>query len=168
MCSEDFNDESYVLSASELSGIRKTLLALGPGPRLCVIKTFVNSWTTCRMGEKVDLPCFFCGEDTEDDLSDYLECDTLWTLLVSNANLKHRSVEFLSLSPSSRMGLLNPSALCFKLLAGAFLVYHALKFEHLAVVKQCCASGDFWPTHKIAFKLAEIHFKDWISDRDLT
>ena len=39
------------------------------------------------MGESVDLPCFSSGEDMEDDLDHYLECDTFWTLLVTSAGL---------------------------------------------------------------------------------
>ena len=69
LCSDDLEDNDHVLNESELQKIVTTLLLLDNGPRLCVIKTFINSWTTsCRMGESIDLPCFFCGEDMEDDL----------------------------------------------------------------------------------------------------
>ena len=74
------------------------------------------------MGEAVDLPCCYCGEDMQDDLDHYLECDTMWSLLINSANLGSQSVSFLSLAPSQRLGLLQPSVIRFKLPAGAFLV----------------------------------------------
>ena len=169
MCSDDFDDESHVLSNGELQAVCGVLMKLSPGPRMCVIKTLVNSWTTsCRMGEDIDLPCFFCGEDMEDDLCHYLECDTFWTLLVMSANLKLRAKSFLSLSPTHRIGLLNPSVIGFKLLAGAFLVYHGLKFSHISEVKSALASGDLGPIHELTYKLAEIQYCELIEDCDLT
>ena len=78
LCPDEF-EEKYVLSEAHFKELCKVLMTLGPGPRLCVIKTLVNSWaTSCRMGESVDLPGFFCGLDMEDDLTHYLECDSFW------------------------------------------------------------------------------------------
>ena len=170
MCSDDFDDESYVLSDGELQAVCTVLLKLGAGPRTCVIKTLVNSWTTsCRMGEDIDLPCFLCGdEDMEDDLCHYLECDTFGTLLVMSANLKLRANSFLCLSPTHRIGLLNPSVIGFKLLAGAFLVYHGLKFSHIAEVKSALASGVLGPIHELTHKIAESQYCELIEDCDLT
>ena len=109
------------------------------------------------MGESIDLPCFFCGEDMEDDLDHYLECDSFWILLVASAGLKSLGCSFLLLPPSHRVGILHPSTLCFKLLAGAFLVYHAEKLEHIVLVKNALSSGDLSPIHELTLSLAELH-----------
>ena len=85
-----------------------------------------------------------------------------------SANLKLRANSFLSLSPTHRIGLLNPSVICFQLLAGAFLVYHGLKFSHISEVKSALASGDLGPIHELTYKLAEIHYCELIEDCDLT
>ena len=165
-CSDEFG-EPFVLSGEHLWNVWRVLLTLGHGPRLCVIKTLINSWaTSCRMGESVDLPCFFCGEDMEDDLGHYLECDLFWTLLVTSAGLKSLGCSFLLLPPSQRVGILHPTTLGFKLLAGAYLVYHALKLEHIVAVRSALASGDLSPIHELTISLAELHHRDLIMQRD--
>ena len=104
--------------------LTKVLMTIKPGPRLMVIKTLVNSWSTSRrMHEPTILPCIFCGEG-QDYLTHYLECDCLWTILITAANLDCFLLPF---SASARLGLMHPSEVRFKLLAGAFLVYHAIK-----------------------------------------
>ena len=51
LCSDEF-EEPFVLSGEHLWNVWRALLALGHGPRLCVIKTLINSWaTSCRMDE---------------------------------------------------------------------------------------------------------------------
>ena len=168
MLCEDIEEDSCVLSLEQFSRVRAVLLTLGHGPRLCAIKTLINSWaTSCRMGEKVDLPCFFCGEDMEDDLDHYLACDTFWTLLISSARLGSLGTSFLSLPPSHRLGVLHPTSLSFKLLAGAYLVYHALKLEHIEVVKDALSSGDLSSIHLLTISLAELHYSDLIKQSDL-
>ena len=67
----------------------------------------------------------------DDDLDHYLECDSFWTLLVTSAGLKSLGCSFLLLPPSHRVGTLHPTTLGFKLLAGAFLAFHALKLQHM-------------------------------------
>ena len=59
MLCDDIEEDSYVLSLDQFINVRAVLLTLGHGPRLCVVKSFINSRSTsCRMGEGVDLPCF--------------------------------------------------------------------------------------------------------------
>ena len=113
------------------------------------------------------MPCFFCGADMDDDLDHYLECEEFWTLLISSAGLNHKGTSFLKLPPTERLGLLSPSILTCKLLAGAHLVYHALKFDHYAVVQSALASSDLSPIYDIAIRLAVRHYRDLISFRDL-
>ena len=77
----------YLFSESDLKELSQVLLTVLPGPRLMVIKTLVNSWSTSRrMHESVIHPCLFCG-DGEDDLAHYLICDVLWTVISTSANL---------------------------------------------------------------------------------
>ena len=103
----------------------------------------------------------------EDDLEHYLACDTFWTLLISSARLGSLGTSFLSLPPSHRLGVLHPTSLSFKLLAGAYLVYHALKLEHIEVVKDALSSGDLSSIHLLTISLAELHYSDLIKQSDL-
>ena len=137
--------------------LAKVLMSIKPGPRLMVIKTLVNSWSTSRrMHEPTILRCIFCGEG-QDYLTHYLECDCLWIILTNVANL---NCSYLSLSASERLGLMHPSKVRFKLLAGAFLVYHAIKLSHLDVVHLAHSSGEFSDVHELMLRLATIHLKE--------
>ena len=120
------------------------------------------------MNESVMLPCFFCGADMDDDLDHYLECEEFWTLLISSAGLSHKGTRFLNLPPTERLGLLNPSTLTCKLLAGAHLVYHALKFDHMAEVHSALASSDLHPIYDLTIRLAVHHYRDLICFRDIS
>ena len=67
------------------------------GERMMLIKTLINSWSTSRrLHEPTIHPCLCCGE-YEDDLSHYLNCTFLWSIIISSANL---SVNLVSLPPS--------------------------------------------------------------------
>merc|ERR1712086_397278 len=103
----------------------------------------------------------------EDDIGQYLECDSFFALLVTSAGLKSLGCSFLLLPPSQRVGILHPTSLGFKLLAGAYLVYHALKLEHIVVVKSALASGDLLPIHELTLSLAELHYRDLIVQKDI-
>ena len=152
---EFFNKDS--VSHECFQQLTKVLKTIKPGPRLMVIKTLVNSWSTPRrMHEPTILPCICCGEG-QDYLTHYLECDCLWTILTTVANL---DCSFLSLSASARLGLMHPSKVRFKLLAGAFLVYHAIKLSHLDVVHLAFSSGEFSDVHGLMLRLASIHLKE--------
>ena len=104
----------------------------------------------------------------EDDLTHYLECDVFWTLLIASAGLNTHSLSLVSLLPSQRLGILTPSTLCFKLLAGAFLVYHAIKLGHTVEVLRSCSSGDFIPLQELALSLADLHYRELNIKDELT
>ena len=103
-----------------------------------------------------DPPLYFTWEG-QDYLTHYLECDCLWTILITAANL---DCSFLSLSASAKLGLMHPSEVRFKLLAGAFLVYHAIKSSHWDVVHLALSSGEFSHVHELMLRLASIHLKE--------
>ena len=85
--------------------------------------SLVNSWCTSRrLHEHRIHKCFFCGE-WDDDLAHYINCNVLWRLIVSAANM---GTGWLSVPPQVRLGLVNPSHKVMKLLACAFSVYHAI------------------------------------------
>ena len=154
MCNlwSDQFEEPSVLSDAHFQDVCRVLMTLGLGPRLCVIEALINSWaTSCRMGESVDLPFSFCGEDIEDDFDHYLECDSFWTLLVTSAGLKSLGCSSLLLPPSHRVGILHPTILGWG---------HALKLEHIVLVKSARASGDLSPIHELTLSLAGLHYSD--------
>ena len=74
-----------------------------------------------------------------DDLPHYLECNCLWNIVISSANL---GAEFLDLDPLSRAGLNDPSKVGCNLIACAFLVYHAIKLKHLEESLNAIAADD--------------------------
>ncbi len=131
-------------------------MKLDEGPRLMVIKTLVNSWaTTRRYHEDIQLPCLFCALEFGDSLPHYLACDTLWTLLVSAASLR---TSFLGAPPLTRACFSAPSVVGCSLLAGAFLVYHAIRRQHLDEALAAIAAGDLSPTHCLVLELAKFHY----------
>ena len=81
---------------------------------------------------------------------------------LSSAGLNSLGTSFLSLPPSLRLGILHPTSMGFKLLAVAYLVYHALKLEHIEVVKGALSSGDLSAVHSLTISLAELHYSDII------
>ena len=90
-----------------------------------VIKTLSNGWlTTYRMHESPKLPCIFGCHDCKDDLTHYLYCPTLWTLI---GNIGPLPVAPLSMSAPSRLCLTNPSFDSFRVCGAACWLYHALK-----------------------------------------
>ncbi len=91
-----------------------------------------------------------------DDLSHYLECDFLWDIVISSANL---GVEFLDLDPLSRAGLNDPSWTSCSLLACAFLLCHALKLGHLEESLNAIALDDLTHISNLARKLAADHMQ---------
>ena len=151
----------FSMSEAGLQKLISVLMSVREGPRLMAIKTLTNSWTTSRrLHEGADNaiihPCFLCGETRMDDLSHYLECSLFWNVLITSANL---GAEFLDLDPLSRAGLNNPSKVGFNLIACAFLVYHAIKLEHLEESLNAIAAGDLTHTTNLARRLAEVHLQ---------
>ncbi len=91
-----------------------------------------------------------------DDLSHYLECDFLWDIVISSANL---GVEFLDLDPLSRAGLNDPSKVGCNLIACAFLVYHAIQFEYLEESLDAIGTDDLPHIINLASRLAAVHMQ---------
>jgi len=90
-----------------------------------VIKTFTNGWlTTCRMHENPVLPCIFGCNDCKDDLTHYLCCPTLWTLVGDIGPLPFDPA---MMSVSHRLCLTNPSFDSFRVCGAACWLYHGLK-----------------------------------------
>ncbi len=153
--------DQFSISEAGLDEIVKVLMTMREGPRLMVIKTFTNSWCTSRRlhegGSSPTIhPCFFCGEVRKDDLAHYLECDSLWSTVISAANL---GAEFLDLDPISRAGLSNPSRASYNLIACAFLVYHAIKLEHLEESLNAIATNDLSHNINLASRIAAVHLQ---------
>ena len=118
--------------------------------RMAVIKTWTNGWaTTERFHEEVTLPCIFgCGG--RDNVAHYLQCDSLWTLLLSvvgaqTVHLKDTAAVRACLENTSQRSVLN----CWF----AFQLYHALKLDHRGTVDRAVADGDFTEVAMTALEL---------------
>ena len=67
---------------------------------------------------------------------------------------------WLSVPPQVRLGLGNPSRKVMKLLACAFSVYHAIKFQHLEEILHCQAESDPCSMAQCLLKLTAFHLED--------
>ena len=68
---------------------------------------------------------------------------------------------FLDLPPLHRCGLCDPSSKKLLLIACAFRVYHAIKFQHLELALSAHApGGDPSPLFDLILHLAEFHLKE--------
>ncbi len=76
--------------------------------------------------------------------------------MISAANL---GAEFLDLDPISRAGLSNPSRASYNLIACAFLVYHAIKLEHLEESLNAIATNDLSHNINLASRIAAVHLQ---------
>ena len=122
-----------------------------------LIKTLINSWTTSRrLHEPTIHPCLFCGEH-EDDLSHYLNCEFLWTIIISSARL---NVNLISLPPLARLGLSSPNLLGLRLLVCGFRVYHTIKSLHLDEVLLTIANRDPEPREVLTLDLVQVFLKE--------
>ena len=149
---------SFPFSLVELLELRRVLKTLQPGPRMLAIKTLLNSWSTSkRLHEPKIHRCLVCGS-FQDDLPHYLVCNTFWDLLCCAAKLDK---SFLDLPPLHRCGLCDPSSKKLLLIACAFRVYHAIKFQHLELALSAHApGGDPSPLFDLILHLAEFHLKE--------
>ena len=87
-----------------------------------IIKTWVNSWATSRRyHEPVILPCLFgcAGDGSTDDLSHYVMCPHLFTILSKLTDAPACPVKRLGLSTPTKHSLLTVSCM--------FSGYHAVK-----------------------------------------
>ena len=107
---------------------------------MCVLKTWLNGWTTsARMHDKVFSQCIFgCDFGAPDCLSHYVSCIRLWNY--AHVASSHSSPppppdhsEWLCPSaPAERLCLSAPSPRSFVLLVVAFTTYHALRADLLS------------------------------------
>ena len=90
-----------------------------------------------------------------DDLSHYLCCECFWTIIVNcaNAGVRHLGV----MDPCVRLGLHDPTSSGCYLICLAFLVYHAIKSQHLEVVLQAHTKGDLSEVHDLTREFARYH-----------
>ena len=117
---------------------------------MALIRTWSNGWfTLIRMHESISLPCIF-GCDAEDNLDQYLKCDTLWTLLYCCNNCK---------SPIFRQTIENKACvrgLCRANVARlytAFSTYHSLRKLHTEQLTEAISSGNFNSVHETAIEI---------------
>ena len=65
----------------------------------------------------------------------------------------------IALGCNARLGLMHPSKVGFKLLAGTFLVCHTIKLAHLDVVHGAHSPGKFADVHELTLRLGSIHLE---------
>ena len=136
----------------------KNAKEVGPGIMMTVIKAMSNSWVTSRrFHEETRLSCIFGCEGQEDTLAHYLSCEPFWTLLISSCRL---GMEWLSVPPSSRLGVNDPSRISFLLITVASRVYHAIRRDNPEAVRHAFAQGDFCRVHDLVIELASFIFRD--------
>ena len=82
------------------------------------------------MNDDVNLKCLF-GCDAPDKLDHYLDCDPLWTAVISACFPR---VELLQTRPLTKIGLIDPKVEWLQMTSVAFSCYHAIKLDHLAEV----------------------------------
>ena len=90
-----------------------------------IVKTWVNSWATSRRyHEPVILPCLFgcAGDSGTDDLSHYIICPQLYTIL--------RKLRDTPACPIERLGLSTPTKHSLLAVSCTFSGYHAIKRSH--------------------------------------
>ena len=135
------------------------LKKLGIKTATASIKTWANAWTTStRIHESQCLRCIF-GCDAKDDLIHYLDCDPLWTSVIS---CSFKRTELLWTAPLSKLGLHPPSAEWLQMNALAFACYHSLKHSHFDTLLATQESGNPDKVHDLLISFACAHAKDII------
>ena len=84
--------------------------------------------------------CMFGCEGEPDKFEHYLNCDHLWTVVIS---CTFRRVEHLHAVPLVKLGFGENSSEWLQMLSVAFACYHQIKFSHRAEVEACKSSGDY-------------------------
>ena len=111
---------------------------LAPHCAMCIVKTFLNAWTTSRrFHEDVAMPCLFGCRVKRDELEHYIVCARLWKAIAARTEgpIACDTLDQLSISaPSSR----NQGNL-----AVAFTVYHAVKHGEMHLVRQALSNSSF-------------------------
>ena len=109
---------------------------------MALIRTWTNSWfTSYRMNEPVKLKCI-SGCDDRDDLSHYIGCEVLWTLVNSVCNAQACCLQS-SVCCHLLLETAQPSSDDIVKLFLAFNCYHALKSNYMQVIVDSQGSSDF-------------------------
>ena len=119
--------------------------SLPPSSLMALLRTWSNGWfTTHRTQAKSNggtkLPCIFGCSDEEDSLHHYIQCDPLWTLVIS---CTVNQVSLLHLSTAHKICLVNPNSLSISLCVVAFQVYHALRNTYSYEINLAVQQSDF-------------------------
>ena len=94
---------------------------------MCVIKTWVNSWSTSyRYQEKPLLPCLMGCQLGKDDLSHYVDCIQIQLAL---DDLLSRP----PVTPLERIGLQNITKESILVASAVFSGYHVIKRSHFTI-----------------------------------
>ena len=136
------------------------LKGVGPRIAMCVLKSWANAWTTSlRMQEARELPCIFGCPDCVDDLEHYINCDPLWTVVIScSSGLS----ELLHAGPHTKFGLcLDDSTIAWwRMLSIAFSCYHAIKIGHYSDIINSLESGNSCQVHSRLLEYARAYAND--------
>eukprot|EP00972_Heterocapsa_arctica_P047620 7023676-Heterocapsa_arctica.AAC.1 len=74
-----FPEHAAFFQGIEWQTVFRTLRTLPHHPAMCVVKTYLNSWTTtARFHEERRLPCVFGCAEGADSLPHYVACPKLW------------------------------------------------------------------------------------------
>ena len=158
-------DISHLFSQDQIKEFAKTFKccskAFIPSAKMALIRTWSNGWfTSYRTQAKttggIKLPCIFGCDHEEDSLHHYLQCDPLWTIVVSSTCSQ---VDVLKWSPPQKACLVDPSPQSFALCMIAFQVYHAMRNTYQQDINQAVLNSDFCPVVCTAFELA-CHFAE--------
>ena len=97
------------------------LCTLKPHCAMCVIKTWVNGWTTSdRMHEPDIKPCIFGCANANDILSHYVHCTKLWTTVTNITG-------FVPIDLLERLAISVPTPTNFHNIVVAYSTYHMCK-----------------------------------------
>ena len=118
-----------------------------------VIKTVTNGWlTSCRMHERLELPCILGCDGCKDDLSHYIRCQTFWTILGDIGPLPFDPAE---MSASDRLCLTNPSFDSFRVCGAACWLYHGLKIGERSRIDDLIINDGFAGVCTLASELLQ-------------
>ena len=139
-------------TATFLQNTSKVLRKIKPrwrgGVAFMFLQTLANSWsTTYRYRNKDDtvlLPCIFGCEDCKDELKHYLQCDPLWTTVLTCLHTDVKTIT-MGVERSQRLGIPNPDYIGILIIALMFKAYHALRNDYQLIVFQSVEDADFNP-----------------------
>ena len=107
------------------------------------------------------MPCIFgcrdfecCDPNASDNLTHYLECPIMWTLIRSAAC--NNSVQNLCVNSVYNIGFVDLSIYRLKLLAIAYRVYHAIKICHRSEVHNAHTDRNYDRVHQLCLDFSRL------------